>query len=74
MSGNHSRTARRAQAGTTEAPWVRWTLISLALAFMLLSVLVDFTSTILSIASDAMLIGAAGYLIHLAFKEVSKKQ
>ena len=36
MSGNNSRTVRRAQAGTTEAPWVRYTLITVALAFMLL--------------------------------------
>ncbi|GAA6119539.1 sulfate ABC transporter permease subunit CysW [Acidovorax sp. FG27] len=27
---------RRAQAGTTEAPWVRWTLLTIALAFLLL--------------------------------------
>ena len=45
--------------------------VALALAFMLLSVLVDFTSTILSVASDGLLIGAAGYLLHLAFKEIS---
>ena len=31
MSGANSRTVRRAQAGTTEAPWVRYTLITLAL-------------------------------------------
>ena len=45
--------------------------IFLALAFMLLSVLVDFTSTILSVVSDGLLIGVAGYLIYLALKEVS---
>lgn len=28
MSGNNSRTVRRAQAGTTEAPWVRYTLLA----------------------------------------------
>ena len=44
--------------------------IFLALAFMLLSVLVDFTSTILSVVSDSLLIGAAGYLLHLALKEI----
>lgn len=44
--------------------------VALALAFMLLSVLVDFTSTILSVVSDGLLIGAAGYLLHLAFKEI----
>ncbi len=36
MSGANSRTIRRAQAGTTEAPWVRYTLIGIALVFMLL--------------------------------------
>ena len=45
--------------------------IVLALAFMLLSVLVDFTSTILSVVSDGLLIGVAGYLLYLALKEVS---
>ena len=32
----NNRTVRRARAGTTEAPWVRWLLIGLALVFMLL--------------------------------------
>ena len=32
----NSRTVRRARAGTTEAPWVRYTLITVALLFMLL--------------------------------------
>ena len=39
MSGaavNNSRTVRRAKAGTTEAPWVKWTLIGIALVFLLL--------------------------------------
>ncbi len=36
MSGATTRTARRTQAGTTESPWVRYTLIGIALAFMLL--------------------------------------
>ena len=48
--------------------------IFLALAFMLLSVLVDFTSTILSVVSDGLLIGVAGYLIYLALKEVSSNK
>ena len=30
------RTNRRAKAGTTEAPWVRWTLIGIALVFLFL--------------------------------------
>ncbi|KAF1049621.1 sulfate ABC transporter permease subunit CysW [Xylophilus sp.] len=36
MSGADTRTIRRAKAGTTEAAWVRWVLIALALAFLLL--------------------------------------
>ena len=28
-----AKVIRRARAGTTEAPWVRWTLIGIALAF-----------------------------------------
>lgn len=36
MSATPTRTVRRAQAGTTEAAWVRYTLIGVALAFVLL--------------------------------------
>ena len=36
MSVAPTRTVRRAQAGTTEAAWVRYTLIGVALAFVLL--------------------------------------
>ncbi|MDD2608480.1 MAG: sulfate ABC transporter permease subunit CysW [Giesbergeria sp.] len=36
MSAAPTRTVRRAQAGTTEAAWVRYTLIGVALAFVLL--------------------------------------
>ena len=31
-----SKVIRRAQAGTTASPWVRWLLIGIALAFMFL--------------------------------------
>ena len=48
--------------------------IFLALAFMLLSVLVDFTSTILSVVSDGLLIGVAGYLLYLALNEISNNK
>lgn len=47
--------------------------ILLALAFMLLSVLVDFTSAMLSMLSDALLLGVAGYLIYLAINEMEDK-
>lgn len=36
MSGPSSQPVRRAKAGTTEAPWVRFTLIGVALLFVLL--------------------------------------
>jgi len=36
MSGAVSLTVRRAQSGTTEPAWVRYTLIAVALLFMLL--------------------------------------
>ena len=36
MSAAPTRTVRRAKAGTTEAAWVRYTLIGVALAFVLL--------------------------------------
>ena len=58
MSGNHSRTARRAQAGTTEAPWVRWTLISLALAFMLLFLVLPLAA----VFAEALRKGFGAYL------------
>ena len=35
-AATNSRTVRRAKAGTTEAPWVKWTLIGIALVFLLL--------------------------------------
>ena len=36
MSSSSSRNIRRARSGTTEAPWVRYTLITVALTFVLL--------------------------------------
>jgi hypothetical protein len=45
--------------------------VMLAVAFMMMSVAVDFTSTILSMASDGLLIGAAVFLIH---QELSSKK
>jgi len=48
--------------------------VALALAFMLLSVLVDFTSTILSIASDGLLIGTAIFLLNQVFEQPIDKR
>jgi sulfate transport system permease protein len=36
MDMNNARALRRAQAGTTEPAWVKWTLIGLALVFVFL--------------------------------------
>ncbi|SFE29877.1 sulfate ABC transporter permease subunit CysW [Paracidovorax wautersii] len=36
MNHHPTRAVRRAQSGTTEAPWVRWTLLGIALVFLVL--------------------------------------
>ena len=43
MSSN-SRTVRRAQSGTTEPAWVKWTLIGVALAFVFLFLLLPLAA------------------------------
>ncbi|KRD55430.1 sulfate ABC transporter permease [Acidovorax sp. Root275] len=58
MSGNNSRTIRRAQAGTTEAPWVRYTLIAIALAFMLLFLVLPLAA----VFAEALRKGFGAYL------------
>ena len=58
MSGNNSRTVRRAQAGTTEAPWVRYTLITVALAFMLLFLVLPLAA----VFAEALRKGFGAYL------------
>jgi sulfate transport system permease protein len=58
MSGANSRTIRRAQAGTTEAPWVRYTLITLALAFMLLFLVLPLAA----VFAEALRKGFGAYL------------
>ena len=58
MSGANSRTVRRAQAGTTEAPWVRYTLITLALAFMLLFLVLPLAA----VFAEALRKGFGAYL------------
>ncbi|EGN8894211.1 TPA: DUF3927 domain-containing protein [Escherichia coli] len=46
----------------------------LALVFLVLSVLVDFTSTILSVLSDGALVAVAVTLVWPIFKPASKDQ
>ena len=58
MSGNNSRTIRRARAGTTEAPWVRYTLIGIALAFMLLFLVLPLAA----VFAEALRKGFGAYL------------
>jgi len=49
---------RRARAGTTEAPWVRWTLITLALLFMFLFLVLPLAA----VATEALRKGFGAYL------------
>ena len=58
MSGANSRTVRRAQAGTTQAPWVRYTPIALALAFMLLFLVLPLAA----VFAEALRKGFGAYL------------
>jgi sulfate transport system permease protein len=53
-----TRTIRRAQAGTTESVWVRWTLISIALAFILLFLLLPLAA----VFTEALRQGVGAYL------------
>ena len=46
----------------------------LGASFLCLSVFVDFTSTLLSVASDALLIGAGIYLITTYITDSDKKE
>lgn len=56
-----NRTARRARAGTTEAPWVRWTLISIAMVFLLLFLVLPLAA----VFTEALRKGADAYLAGL---------
>jgi sulfate transport system permease protein len=58
MSAASSRTIRRAQAGTTESAWVRWTLIGLALAFMFLFLVLPLAA----VATEALRKGVDAYI------------
>src|SRR4051812_30363780 len=49
---------RRARAGTTEAPWVRWTLIGLALLFMFLFLVLPLAA----VATEALRKGWGAYV------------
>ena len=53
-----SKVVRRAQAGTTESPWVRWLLIGLALAFMFLFLVLPLAA----VATEALRKGVGAYL------------
>nr|CBA30436.1 hypothetical protein Csp_C23540 [Curvibacter putative symbiont of Hydra magnipapillata] len=63
MSGANARTIRRAKAGTTEPTWVKWTLISLALAFIFLFLILPLAA----VFTEAMRKGLDAFLE--AFKE-----
>ncbi len=58
-SATHS--AGRAQAGTTEAPWVRWLLTTLALAFLLLFLVLPLAA----VFTEALRQGLDAYLAGL---------
>ena len=53
-----TRTVRRAQAGTTEPVWVRWTLISIALGFIFLFLLLPLAA----VFTEALRKGVDAYL------------
>ena len=52
-----SKIIRRAQAGTTESAWVRWTLIGIALAFMFLFLVLPLAA----VATEALRKGWGAY-------------
>ena len=57
-SSNPSAAARRIQAGTTEAPWVRWLLTGLALAFLVLFLVLPLAA----VFTEALRKGWAAYI------------
>jgi len=58
MSGPSSQPVRRAKAGTTEAPWVRFTLIAVALVFVLLFLVLPLAA----VFTEALRKGVGAYL------------
>ena len=64
MSANtrtNTRSVRRAKAGTTEAAWVRWTLIAAALAFLVLFLVLPLAA----VFTEALRKGLDAYLAGL---------
>ena len=57
-----ARTAPRARAGTTEAPWVRWLLTGIALAFLLLFLVLPLAA----VFTEALRKGVDAYLAGLS--------
>ena len=57
-----TRTAPRARAGTTEAPWVRWLLTGVALAFLLLFLVLPLAA----VFTEAFRKGVDAYLAGLS--------
>ena len=56
-----TRTIRRAKAGTTEAPWVKWTLIGVAMVFLLLFLVLPLAA----VFTEALRKGVDAYLAGL---------
>lgn len=56
-----TRDLRRAKAGTTEGPWVKWTLIGIALVFLLLFLVLPLAA----VFAEALRKGADAYLAGL---------
>ncbi|GAD21503.1 sulfate ABC transporter permease subunit CysW [Acidovorax sp. MR-S7] len=56
-----TRTIRRAKAGTTEAPWAKWTLISVAMVFLLLFLVLPLAA----VFTEALRKGVDAYLAGL---------
>ena len=61
MSGPSSQPLRRARAGTTEAPWVRYLLITVALLFVLLFLILPLAA----VFTEALRKGFGAYLAAL---------
>ncbi|UJB67333.1 sulfate ABC transporter permease subunit CysW [Acidovorax sp. YS12] len=60
-TGGHTAPRRRAQAGTTEARWVQWLLIGVALAFLLLFLVLPLAA----VFTEALRKGLDAYLAGL---------
>ena len=58
MSGPSNQPVRRTKAGTTEAPWVRYLLITVALLFVLLFLILPLAA----VFTEALRKGLGAYL------------